>query len=137
MNEESVEVEEVVEDTKETFGSTIASKVAERIGAIGPEVNERVIETLTERELEKRANLIVAKNDELVAFKKELNKIKPDVGGSFLEDGTEVKATSYSKAKFEERKKLLEKIAKYEKALTLACVKGDMSKLNDLANVAK
>lgn len=112
--------------------TTITDKVAEQIAAISPRVNERVIEHLVTVELEKRTNAIVAGLETLRGLQNDLRKVKPDVGGSFDEDGNETKPTQYSKAKFEERKKLLEQIGKYEKALDLAIDKGDMSKLNEL-----
>lgn len=110
--------------------TTITSVVAERLAQISPQVNERVIEHLVNVELEKRSNAIVSGLENLRGLQNDLKKIKPDQV-SVDENGNEVSAT-YSKSKFEERKKLLEQIAKVEKALDLAIDKGDMSKLYEL-----
>lgn len=111
---------------------TITEVVAQKLAEISPVVNEKVIDALVDREVEKRTKLIVDSLDKLRSLQGELRKIKPDVGQSFSEDGTETKPTQYSKAKFEERKKLLEQIAKLQTALDVAIDKGDMSKLNEL-----
>jgi uncharacterized protein YkuJ len=114
------------------MSSTITDAVAARIAAISPEVNNRVVDHLVNIELEKRTNAIVDVMSKLRDLQNDLKKIKPDLGGYFQEDGTEVKPVNYSKDKFEARKKLIDQIEKYEKALDLAIDKGDMSKLYDL-----
>jgi hypothetical protein len=111
---------------------TITEAVATKIAEISPAVNDKVIDALVNRELEKRSEAILNGLDKLSALKKDLQKIRPDVGGYFDEDGNETKPTQYSKAKFEERKKLLEQITKIESALDKAIDKGDMSKLYEL-----
>ena len=112
--------------------STITETVAERIAAISPQVNDKVVDHLVNLELDKRTNAIVEAMTKLRDLQNELKKFKPDLGGFFQEDGTEVKPTNYSKDKFDARKKVLDQIDKYEKALDLAIDKGDMSKLYDL-----
>ena len=111
---------------------TITDAVAEKIAAISPAVNEKVIDALVVRELEKRSDAVLTGLDKIRGLQNDLKKIRPDVGGAFDEDGTEVKPILYSKAKFEERKKLNEQIEKLQKALDLAIDKGDMSKLYEL-----
>lgn len=111
---------------------TITDAVAEKIAAISPEVNEKVIEALVEREKAKRTDAVLAGLDKLRTLQSDLRKIRPDVGGAFDENGTELKPTLYSKAKFEERKKVVEQIDKLQKALDLAIDKGDMTKLYEL-----
>lgn len=112
--------------------TTITNAVAEKIAAISPAVNEKVIDALVARELEKRSDAVLGGLDKLRTMQNDLKKIRPDVGGAFDEDGNEVKPTLYSKAKFDERKKLNEQIEKLQKALDLAIDKGDMSKLYEL-----
>ena len=111
---------------------TITDAVAEKIAAISPAVNEKVIDALVVRELEKRSDAVLSGLDKLRTMQNDLRKIKPDVGGFFDEDGNETKPNAYSKAKFEERKKFNEQIEKLQKALDLAIDKGDMSKLYEI-----
>lgn len=111
---------------------TITDAVAEKIAEISPAVNEKVIDALVARELEKRSDAVIKGIDKLRTMQNDLKKIKPDVGGAFDENGAEIKPTLYSKAKFEERKKALEQIAKLQNALDLAIDKGDMEKLYGL-----
>jgi len=111
---------------------SITDAVAAKIAEISPKVNEKVVDHLVALELEKRSTAIVGGLDKLRGLQNDLRKIRPDVGGAFAEDGTETKPTLYSKAKFDERKKLIEQIEKLEKALDLAIDKGDMSKLYEL-----
>ena len=111
---------------------TITDAVADKIAEISPAVNERVIDHLVALELEKRSTAIVSGLDKLRGLQNDLRKLRPDVGGAFNEDGTEVKPMLYSKDKFEARKKLTEQIDKLQKALDLAIDKGDMSKLYEL-----
>jgi len=114
------------------MSKTITDVVAEKIAEISPAVNDKVIDALVARELDKRSDAILAGLDKLNSLKNDLKKIKPDVGGYFDEDGNETKPMQYSKAKFEELKKGKEQIDKVQKALDLAIDKGDMSKLYDL-----
>lgn len=111
---------------------TITEAVADRIGGISPEVNERVITALVDRELTKRTEAILNGYDKLRTLENELKKIKPDLGGYFEEDGTEIKPMRYSKERFEERKKKTDQIEKLRAALDLAIDKGDMNKLYDI-----
>jgi len=111
---------------------TITDAVANKIAEISPAVNEKVIDHLVTVELEKRSTAILGGLEKLRGLQNDLKKIKPDVGGAFDEDGTEVKPTLYSKEKFEARKKANEQIEKLQKALDLAIDKGDMSKLYEL-----
>ena len=92
------------------MSSTITDAVAARIAAISPEVNNRVVDHLVNIELEKRTNAIVDVMSKLRDLQNDLMKIKPDLGGCFQEDGTEVKPENYSKDKFETRKKLIDQI---------------------------
>ena len=111
---------------------SITEAVAKQLSEISPVVNEKVINALVEREVEKRSKLIIDGLEKLRSLQNELKKIKPDVGQSFDENGVETKPTQYSKAKYEERKKLLEQISKLQAALDLAVEQGDISKLNEL-----
>jgi len=111
---------------------TITDAVAEQIAAISPAVNSKVIDALVARELEKRSDAVLNGLDKLRGLQNDLKKIRPDVGGAYDEEGNEIKPTLFSKAKFDERKKLVEQIEKLQKALDLAIDKGDMSKLYEL-----
>lgn len=114
------------------MAKTIIEAVAQKLSEISPVVNERVIDALVEREVEKRSKMIMDGLEKLRSLQTDLKKIKPDVGQCFDEDGNETKPTQYSKAKYEERKKVLEQINKIQTALELAVEKGDVTKLNEL-----
>jgi hypothetical protein len=109
---------------------TITDKVAEQITTISPAVNESVVNFLVNKEVDKRSSAIIQGIDKYNGLKNDLRKVKPDQV-LFAEDGKEV-SSGYSKAKLEERKKLIEQIEKLEKALDQAIGGGDMSKLYDL-----
>jgi tripartite-type tricarboxylate transporter receptor subunit TctC len=105
----------------------VLEAVKTKINTSSDTVQARVIELLAEREIASRVDTVDQALTKLVAFKKEQEKIKPDVS-TFNEGGTETKV--YSKAKFEEKKKLDEKIAKLEAALDKALeLAGEFGKL--------
>ena len=78
---------------------TITDAVAEKIAAISPAVNEKVIDALVVRELEKRSDAVLTGLDKIRGLQNDLKKIRPDVGGAFDEDGTEVKPILYSQVR--------------------------------------
>jgi hypothetical protein len=104
---------------------SIGIKVAEQISAAGSEILDRVVEKLAEVEIAKRADALLNAVNAAVTTQRELYKVKPDQQ-SYDASGKVVSET-YSKARFEEKKKLEEKLAKIEAAVDKAVTKGDYS----------
>ena len=111
--------------------SEVLSIVAERLGSSGTAVRERVIDTLVEREVVSRVEVLdkgLAKRSE---YERELRKIsKPDVE-TYDAEGKPVSAT-YSKARIDELKKSREQLTKLEGAIDKALVSNDFSKLREI-----
>lgn len=131
------------ENTNETVFSTPASttesvtrslqkEVSEKVELASKSVKDKVVEMLAEKEVQARTDATMSVLAKLNETNKELNKMKPD-NVLYDVDGKEVSAT-YTKAKLDERKKLIEKRDSLDKALTLALVKNDFSKVKELAN---
>jgi nitrate reductase NapAB chaperone NapD len=111
--------------------SELLGTVAEKIGASGPAIRERVIDTLVEREVAARTDVLdkaLAKRSEIG---RELQKLqKPDVEAYDVE-GKLVSAT-FSKARTEELKKKREEQERLEKAIDKALVDNDFAKLKEI-----
>lgn len=112
--------------------NTVQTKVAEQIATLNPKVEDAVVGVLVQRELTKRSDALVIVIDALAKLELEMKKQKPDMV-FYDADGT-LAAESFSKAKFEEKKKLGEKITKYENAITKALDKGDFGDVYNLKN---
>lgn len=104
---------------------SISMKVAERISTAGTTILTKVVDSLANVEIEKRADALLKAVNLAVATQRELNKAKPDVV-SYNDDGS-VKDASWTKPKLEEKKKLVEKLAKIEAAVAKAIEKNDFS----------
>lgn len=123
-----------MENTKTTTDSAVKAnvsasksigiKVAEIITASAPTILNKVIEDLVKVEVEKRAIALLNAINSAVATQRELFKAKPDQQ-SYDGDG-KVIAETFSKAKYDEKKKSEEKLAKIEAAIEKA-VAGDFS----------
>lgn len=118
--------------TTESVSRTLQKEVSEKVELASKSVKDKVVEMLAEKEVQARTDATMNVLAKLNEANKELNKLKPD--NVFYDiDGKEVSAT-FTKAKLEERKKLVEKRDSLDKALTLALVKNDFSKVKELAN---
>ncbi len=106
------------EDTKTNVAQTVLVEVADVLKASTPTVRSRLVSSLVEREVTRRVDLLDKGLNKLKSAKKELDKIKPDVE-TFSEAGEKL-ASTFSKAKFEERKKALEAFEKLSKAVEAA-----------------
>lgn len=113
---------------------SLTEEVATLVSDKSKGVKEQVVKALADKEVELRVSCTMACVDKLKEEKNKLNRLKPDTV-FFGEDGKETK--QFSKAKFEERKKLLETIDKLEKALELAFDKNDFQKVKELSGKAK
>lgn len=109
---------------------TITSAVAEKLSNISPTVNEKVIDFMVNKEIEKRSDAIVKGIEKLNGLQNDMKKHKPDQI-FFDEEGNQTRA-EWTKPKLEEKNKLTAQIDKMQKALDSAIGTGDMSKLYDL-----
>jgi hypothetical protein len=110
---------------------TIQEKVAEAIANLGPQVESNVVDVMVDKELQKRTPVIVQGLEKIAEFKVELKKVdRPDVK-TLNADGS-VKDESYSPKKFEEVKKIKERIEKFTNATNKALTDGDLKELNQL-----
>ncbi len=103
---------------------SLNESVAEKIGGSNPKVVETVVEKLADVEIQKRIAAVVSAIDHGNKLRRELNKIKPD-NTTYNADGS-VQAESWTKATLENKKKLIEKAAKLEKAIELALSPGEI-----------
>ena len=97
--------------------ATLKETVAEKIAGLGPVVHEAVATALADQVKEKRVKAVLTALNLKEETEKELKKIKPEQ--TFDGDG-KVVSEFYTKANFESRKKVTEKLAKIEKALNEA-----------------
>ena len=113
-------------------GISVQQKIATQIAELAPSVEEAVVNTLVERELTKRSEAVVQCMDTLGKLEGDIRKIKPDQV-SYDSDG-KIISESFSRNKFEEKKKLIERIGKYTSAITKAIEKADFSDVYNLKN---
>lgn len=97
--------------------STLKETVAEKIAALGPQVHEAVASALADQVKEKRVKAVLTALNLKEEKEKELKKIKPEQ--TFDAEG-KVVSEFYTKPNFEARKKVVETVAKIEKALNEA-----------------
>jgi len=109
----------------------IASRIADTIKGGNQTVIDNVVNTLVQKEQEKRANTLITGLDLLDQLKRDLRKVKPDVV-IFSLDGSKA-IEQYSAAAFKAINESNQKIAKLEKALETALTTGDYSDLNNVA----
>lgn len=95
-----------------------------------PEVVDGVVQHFVKNEVQNRISMVVAAVSKLQTMDDDIKKFKPDQV-SLDEDGNEVSST-FSKAKFEERKKLVEKRDKLASAIEKA-----LGKDRDFAGLKK
>ena len=93
----------------------LRDSVLEVINSAGPQVRERVKNTLVEAELSKRADMILKGLNKRDDAQKAINKIKPDQQ-AFNADGSKATET-FSKAKIDELNKAKQQLTNIDKAL--------------------
>ena len=111
--------------------ASIKETVAERIAALGPQVQDGVVSVLVEQVKDTRVKAILTALNLIEEAQKELKKIKPEQ--TFGPDNKLV-SEYYTKANMESKKKTEEKVAKIEAALVLATdsEKPDFKKLFEI-----
>lgn len=105
----------------------VAAKVVEK----SPTIMGKVIDSLSDIEIQKREDMLVKALTARDEAEKKIRKIKPDVE-TFGSDGAPI-SQGYSKAKKEELFKAKQELEKLDKAIDLACAdKPDYSKINEM-----
>ncbi len=125
--QEEIAMADMFEETKTPGRLSVHLKVAETIKTSFPTVFERTAQELAEEELDKRTKgfaLLARIFNQLMS---ELNKMKPDVPAIYDEAGTEIRVAGFSKAKLDEKAKLIEKLKKAERAVKKAEESNDFS----------
>jgi hypothetical protein len=112
--------------------STLTEKVAEQIGACGPQVAERVIAHLVEQEVNRRSEAVIKALSVMDRLSREGRKIVPDLV-AYDENGA-VLSKNWSKAKLEERKANATKVEKLQKAIDKALEQDDFADLYNAVN---
>ena len=108
----------------------ITEAVATSIKECAPKVEERIINALVEREVNRRSEAVVRVMDQISRDNGKLLRFKPDLV-TFNVDGT--KATeAYSKEKLEERNKIVRAIDKASNAVSKALENGEYSDVYNL-----
>lgn len=117
---------------------TIQEKVAEKISACGPTVNNAVVDKLAEVEISKRIDLITKGIAKQEALEKEFKKShKADIAETYDEGGAVVVSAQYSKGKLDTIKKDKEKLSGLVKLLESCLDKNlqeDYNKLQETLN---
>ena len=108
------------------FWANVRANVETKTSGVAQEVTDHYVK----KEIDSRVEKTIAAIDKLSALEGQWKKIKPDQE-QYDGDGKLVSST-YSKAKLEERKKLAEKIERFETALLEVFEKGDFKKLKEL-----
>lgn len=111
--------------------NSVQIKVADKIVALAPTVEDKIVGILVDREVIKRSNALVIGIDKISTLEKDFNKIKPDQK-SYDEEGKLVSET-WSKKALDERNKLQVKINKVTKAVEKALENSDYG---DVYNIA-
>lgn len=111
-------------------GLDVLNEVTLMVKKSSETVRSRLISSLVEREIVNRVDLLDKSLLKLREAKKELDKVKADVE-TFDETGNKV-SSSYSKTKYEERKKAQESKDKLEKAIEQALEGEGFDKLKEL-----
>lgn len=120
VNPEAAPVAALVKP-KGLTSSDLHTKVSESIAASAPRVIDFVVKTLADKEVDRRASLLLGAIDLATAIKRDLNKIdRPDIVAPRGRDNKPIGEDGYSVNRLKEIKKLTEKLAKVEKAIDFA-----------------
>jgi len=99
---------------------TIQDKVAEKIAQSGPQVMERVVSILADKEVKSRVDMVAQAVSTLDGLNKDLAKVNRNDETRYV-DG--LKVESMSEKRFNEIKKLKDRITKLEQSLNAALEK--------------
>lgn len=111
--------------------NNVLTEVSGRIKDSNQEVRTRVVNSLVEREVSKRADTL----DKALAKYKELtNNSKRSKPDQVAFDAAGAKVETYSKAKFEEKQKNDQRLKKLSDAIDAALNNGEFGKLTEVLN---
>jgi len=114
--------------------SKINEVVTDKIKNLSEPIFDRVVNTLVDRESDRRTAAIVKVLDKIDSAQREYNRIKPDQGPFFDIDGAQIDGSAqWTKATLVERNKLNEKITKMQAAIEKG-LNGDMEQVYKFAN---
>ena len=131
MSENENQAPETVQSTKDTAATGLLAAVAERVKNSNPEVQRRYIDTLVEKEVSARVDLLDKGMQARFQCLTELNKInRPDIE-HFDAEGKPA-GGHYSKDRVKAIREAKEKLAKVEHALEKALVGNEWQKLKEL-----
>lgn len=119
------------ENTKPSVAQTVLVEVADALKASPNTVRERLVATLTERELVKRVDMLDKGLAKVKELKRDVDKVRP--ADLFDADGNKVPG-HFTKQQHEELKKAKEKLAKLEGALEKALAGEGFDKLAGLVS---
>jgi len=115
-------------ESKESVASGLLATVAERVKASNPEVQRRYIDTLVEKEVSSRVDLLDKAMQKRFQCLTELNKVnRPDIE-AFDSEG-KLAHGHFSKERLKAIKDAKEALAKVEASIEKALVGGDWGKL--------
>lgn len=114
---------------------SIREMVAEKLASLGPGIEDRVVDLLTEKELVRRTDLVLASIQKLDGLERDSQKLTEDQ--QFYDSTGAVTSKSFSKQRFEERKKNAEQQQKVQRALEAALDKNDWSQLPNVTGKQK
>jgi hypothetical protein len=113
--------------------SSINEAVAEKLANISPVVNEKVVDLLVDKEVNRRVELITQGLAKLNEAERETRKLSKPNAETFNADGS-VATTAFTKDALDALNKHNEKTEKLRKALDKAVDSGD---IGDLTNLVK
>jgi len=96
----------------------VLNMVKEKLASSASDVQSRLVDSLTNKEIQDRVALLTRSLEKLKELKKAFDKIKPDLES--YDENEKLIGKSFSKAKNEEKKKTREKMDKLDSAVTKA-----------------
>jgi hypothetical protein len=133
VNQRESNMPAVVNHKDKEHPTTVHSKVAEAITNLGPSTEEKIVDTIVDREKVRRANAWVQVWDILTKLQNDLKKIKPQ-HLHYDDEGKGVGEPHFSKQQADERKKLQDQINKRVNALNKALEKEEWDDVFNLAS---
>jgi hypothetical protein len=119
------------------MATSVQTKIAEALSAISGEVEDKVVETFVDREVEKRSTAMVMAIEKVSKFVDDLKKIDRPDNVVYDADGQVIESFStFSKKRTDERKKLNDQINKLTNAINKALDSGDFGDVYKLASGA-
>ena len=119
----------MTQEVEQRASECVISAVKAGIAGSNETIKSRVIETLVEAEVTKRAGELIAAIEKIKTLKKEQDKIRPDVK---TRDGNGALTEAYTNETWEKLVKSRAQIEKLEAAFDVALNSGDYTKLREI-----